>query len=843
MKIPLVNDSLEKSLNLSLEAQLQKNDTPCKSSEVLTGCPYCDNPTYRESGKTYKGKQKYKCCSCKRVFSDGFLDTKVLDMAQGFCRVCPRCLSPFFKRKGSIEEAMVFVCRTENCDNYFIEYLNDISITFNSIECPKCQSPLIKDLSRRGAYQCLKCQQNIYYKTLNEYLDRKKFYAEHIVTAKSLECPRCEGPYREIGATESGRRFYCRECSYQFHQPNLEKYLQEKKTGFCKVCIYCFSPVSKGGKNGSGILAFICKNKECERRFTDQTQIKEPCPPCFYCSGENVTKRGIYREEQVYKCKDCKKSFSSLTQEPIVTENHICPNCQSRDLVGAGKNQDGSQRYHCKCCDRWLTENSINAHTSRHYLNRLRLIKQAEIDASEQDSLPMTERNIWELKDLGYLHPHIKTLRFYSIKQPWLKELTKRFVKLMLPIISVTTASRYIQSLKLFSDFLVERFPTAEPKDINREVIMDFIVWLAGRDLKAHNHLLSVIKQFFEWCNSEEVEDFPVRLLFHSDFPKRSKFLPRYIPEEVMQQLNLHIDKLAEPIMRMLLVLQECGLRISELCHLRFNCLIQDSVGDCFLKYYQQKTKKENIIPLRPETVAVIREQQDYIRNALNSNFEYLFCARDASTGNSCKDFIPVDKPSSINSFGRAIKVLARDCQITDANGKLWNFQSHQFRHTAATRMINDGVPPHIIQRYLGHENPAATAVYTHLHDQTLKKEWAKFQGKIVNVEGKAIEPSLIRDDDEDLQWMKQNIMAQALPNGYCSLPTISGGCPHANACLSCTHFRTTIDFLDTHKQQLQKTEKVISKAEANGWQRQAEMNRKVATNLQSIICTLEESV
>ncbi|MEN8447229.1 MAG: tyrosine-type recombinase/integrase [Cyanobacteria bacterium J06555_13] len=36
---------------------------------------------------------------------------------------------------------------------------------------------------------------------------------------------------------------------------------------------------------------------------------------------------------------------------------------------------------------------------------------------------------------------------------------------------------------------------------------------------------------------------------------------------------------------------------------------------------------------------------------------------------------------------------------MVDESGKLWHFQTHQFRHTLGTRMINNGVPRHIIQR------------------------------------------------------------------------------------------------------------------------------------------------
>jgi len=73
-------------------------------------------------------------------------------------------------------------------------------------------------------------------------------------------------------------------------------------------------------------------------------------------------------------------------------------------------------------------------------------------------------------------------------------------------------------------------------------------------------------------------------------------------------------------------------------------------------------------------------------------------------------------------------KGLAEEFNITDSLGKRWNFQTHQFRHTVETRMVNSGVPMHIIQRYLGHESPAMTQVYAHIHGK--KKKLLSFIAK-----------------------------------------------------------------------------------------------------------------
>lgn len=79
-----------------------------------------------------------------------------------------------------------------------------------------------------------------------------------------------------------------------------------------------------------------------------------------------------------------------------------------------------------------------------------------------------------------------------------------------------------------------------------------------------------------------------------------------------------------------------------------------------------------------------------------------------------------------------------------------------------------------------------------------MKEEFAKFKGKIVEITGKSVEPESLASDiaeglnpnNIDAQWLKKNILAQALPNGTCARPVIKGSCPHANACLTCGDFR-----------------------------------------------------
>ena len=459
------------------------------------------------------------------------------------------------------------------------------------------------------------------------------------------------------------------------------------------------------------------------------------------------------------------------------------------------------------------------------------------VPPSEQSEF---NKDIWDGRKLGAdIRPSDRiSIDFSSISQPWLRQAAKQYIKYSFATLAWSTCVGKKKALKYFSSFLAEYYPGCLASDINRLLIIEFLSYLVIKKLGEKTRLdtLVYLNIFFTLCSQNRWADVGDKgLIYKEDYPRLKKPLPRYIPQEVLEQINQHIETLPESVMRMVLVIQDAGMRVGELCRLKFDCLRQDSAGDWWLTYYQFKMKKDHTITISRELAGVIQEQQNYIKNTLDSGFEYLFCGR-----NMAKRFMPLNKPMSPDAFTDYLKRLVTTNNICTESGKLWDLTAHQFRHSVGTRMINNGVPQHIIQRYLGHDSPNMTATYAHLFDSTLKKEIAGYHSRTVNISGQILTAENPELETSDLQWFKRNVHAQALPNGSCARPIIKGDCPHANACLTCGDFRTTLEFLNQHKEQLEQTEKIIEKATANNWQRQVEMNDKIKTNLENIISSLE---
>ena len=165
---------------------------------------------------------------------------------------------------------------------------------------------------------------------------------------------------------------------------------------------------------------------------------------------------------------------------------------------------------------------------------------------------------------------------------------------------------------------------------------------------------------------------------------------------------------------------------------------------------------------------------------------------------------------------------------------------AHQFRHTFGTRLINSGVPQHVVQRLLGHASPNMTGHYARIHDTTIREAFDAYQATRVNIAGEQVD----YDPDAptaDAEWVKQNLnrVRDSLPNGYCARPA-QQDCPHPNACLTCPDFQTTVEFMDIHRSQAATNRRLIDQAEDRGQVRLAENLRHVQASLDRIIPALE---
>jgi len=447
-------------------------------------------------------------------------------------------------------------------------------------------------------------------------------------------------------------------------------------------------------------------------------------------------------------------------------------------------------------------------------------------------------RDVWDLRRLGFTEG-LRRLRFDRIPQPWLKELAKRWVRYRLSSgLSSVQVGKDLAAITSLGQFLAATSPVVDSlAQVDRAVLerylADLAVRFAGR--KTHGDRIGSLNQFFRGIRQHRWDDtLPGNAMFFpEDHPKRPKQLPRYLAELVMTQVERpdNLDRFADPAVRLVtLILIRCGLRIGDACRLALDAVVHDADGAPYLRYFNRKMKREALVPIDEELEQQIAEQHRLVLARWPDGSPWLFPQRRTNRGGH--------RPLPTTTYRGMLRRWLATCEIHDSEGQPVHLTPHQWRHTFATRLVNNDVPLEVVRVLLDHESLEMSGHYARLRDETVRRHWEK--ARKVNCKGEdvKIEPE---SPLADAQWVKHRVglAKQALPNGYCGLP-IQKRCPHANACHVCPVFVTTPEFLPQHREHREQTHRLLDTARANGQLRMVEMNQQVLGNLDRIITKLE---
>ena len=453
-------------------------------------------------------------------------------------------------------------------------------------------------------------------------------------------------------------------------------------------------------------------------------------------------------------------------------------------------------------------------------------------------------RDVWRLHKLpgitipaGRPCPHAR-LRFDRITQPWLRELAKRWTRLRLASgLSIGAARGGVDALTCFSTFLTLT-GTGTLADVGRPLLERYLAHVTsqpgGPGMKKTR--IGGLNLFFQnirqngWDNT-----LPGTAAFYlGDIPPVPEQLDRRLAEYVMTQIEApaSLDRWPDPAGRLItLILTRCGLRISSALALGFDCLLHDSQGAPYLRYFNTKMRREAAVPIDEELQAAIGDQQ---RRVLDQWPDHATCLFPRPRAN-----LSGNLPLADGTYRRMLGRWLATCEIRDEHGRPVHLTPHQWRHTFACRLINRDVPQEVVRVLLDHDSHRMTSHYARITDQTVRRHWE--QATKVNINGERV----TLDPDGPLgqaQWAKTRygMATQTLPNGYCGLP-IQKSCPHANACLTCPVFLSGPEFLPELREQRHRTLTLIQASAGKGQTRVAEMNQQVLTNLDKMIGQIEK--
>ena len=209
-------------------------------------------------------------------------------------------------------------------------------------------------------------------------------------------------------------------------------------------------------------------------------------------------------------------------------------------------------------------------------------------------------------------------------------------------------------------------------------------------------------------------------VFFPGDLPARPPRLTRRVAEHIMAQVEApaNLDKWPNPEGRLItIILIRCGLRATDACTLPFDCLLHDGQDAAYLRYFNNKMRREAAVPIDEELETEIRAQQQRVCSPLAGPAPAPVPRRHPQRRRTKPhDLLQLPRTCSTPGWPPARSTTSTAGQCTS--------RPHQWRHTFACRLINRDVPQEVIRVLLDHESTQMTAHYARITDQTVRRHW-----------------------------------------------------------------------------------------------------------------------
>lgn len=426
------------------------------------------------------------------------------------------------------------------------------------------------------------------------------------------------------------------------------------------------------------------------------------------------------------------------------------------------------------------------------------------------------ERNCWRLKDikinkerLNLANPSSNaSINFWNITNEENREYCKTYFRYLLggTELAYNTIINYFCKIEKFVNSLNKSLLEVTHDDISNYVTLD--ICKSSNNL---NHTLSALKSFFDYLSVKGIYNQKCPITKEDFVKNEKKYIKSAIPETTFIELFQHIHKLPDNFFLMFLIDAFTGIRISDICQLKTDCLCQNEHG-YFLYHDIQKMQNVGGIPISKELFDLIQKRIDYI-NSLNYKEQYLF---PSVRRKNC--------PYNSQTYSHCMKKIIASWNIKTPDGEDYKFLTHAFRHTIATELYNLGMSPVLIQLgILHHTEIDMSRHYIEIDENTQ-----------IKIQKEKLDTSLKFNTTDVLPT------DSVLPNGYCAMPA-KIQCPNLNSCLNCKFFRTSLEFLDVHKKQLKELRKQLEYFETKNYIQNIATTKKEIEVLEAIIASLEK--
>ena len=288
-------------------------------------------------------------------------------------------------------------------------------------------------------------------------------------------------------------------------------------------------------------------------------------------------------------------------------------------------------------------------------------------------------------------------------------------------------SKKYLQDFKLYIE--VEKNFSKETIRAYHSDVLSFLVWLNDKNIKDVNYnlireYLLYIKQFnytktttarkiaslrtfYRFLYREQVIENNPAIGVHA--PKRGKSLPEFLTEAEMDKVlnKINMDSPAGYRNRTIFeLLYATGMRVSELSNLNFEAL---NLEENEIRVFGKGSK---------ERIVLISERAKKYLNTYLKTVRYLIYKEELPKASS---------PVFINKTGFRLQPQSVRSAIKDVMKQIElqkHVSPHVFRHSFATKLLENGADLRIVQELLGHSSISNTQIYTHVSTERLRQSY-----------------------------------------------------------------------------------------------------------------------
>ncbi|GAC1430103.1 MAG: hypothetical protein NVSMB65_03580 [Chloroflexota bacterium] len=418
-------------------------------------------------------------------------------------------------------------------------------------------------------------------------------------------------------------------------------------------------------------------------------------------------------------------------------------------------------------------------------------------------------KDIWDLRRLKPDYPQHKgpaafRLDFMTLPAP-LRPAVKQYFRLHLTRWRALTFRAELLWLRAALGALPAE---ADIATLQRHDIEDLLPRLAQLGPQRARCVLVSLRKMLDYMATSPAWSGPRPprfLVWPDDMPRSAAPLPRPLPPDVLDQVD-HLlqeattamtNRQQPPLLRAYLwdalrILRYTGMRFEDLAHLRApdaqgrgGCLEQDPDGYWWIRIEHTHTKmgREHRIPTRQSdgVIDAVRRQQERSKDLPGPAGPFLFRT-----------------PRGVLSYRTFASTLEKLGPHLLHEDQPYVIASHQFRHTIATDMIEQGIDIYTVKEFLGHASLAMTERYVQVYLTTLKARYGAYRaGKEQTAAALLLDQVEVplAEGVEDGGWVEGRagqLYRSPLPDGigWCEHLPMLDPCPTVPHCPTCPKLR-----------------------------------------------------